>query len=239
MQYMMMPLDEHYDRGFGSVADAFQSAAMALREAKPAPAFFDHLPQSFLFRHSVELFLKSGIVILHRRLKLPYGTEPYDSDPTIDLGTKRRPIWAVHNIGALYQEWKSLIEPRTDELRDMCKFKPDWTIGPDMDAWIKTIDAVDPSSTYFRYPSMKNPAEDQQKSPFKKVAPAELFPENAPEGRRIMALVVENTDGEVTRVYMNEKSSDEFGPYLTALLEASKLLYCYHAMMRMELTGGF
>ncbi len=54
-----------------------------------------------------------------------------------------------------------------------------------------------------------------------------------------MALVIENAAGEVTRVYMNEKNSDEFGSYMTALEEASKLLYCYHAMMRMELTGGF
>jgi hypothetical protein len=239
MQYIMMPLDEHYDRGFGSVADAFHGAAIALREAKPKAAFFEHLPQSFLFRHSVELFLKSGIVIVHRKLKLPYDTEPYDSEPTVAVNGKRKPIYAVHGIGALYQEWKSLIEPPTDELREMCKFKPDWTIGPDMDGWIKTIDDTDPNSTYFRYPSMKNPAEDQKKSPFKKIAPEELFPASAPDDRRVMALVIENAAGEVTRVYMNEKSSDEFGSYMTALEEASKLLYCYHAMMRMELTGGF
>jgi hypothetical protein len=81
MNYVLMPLDAHYDSGFGAVAESFREAATTLRKAVPDPAFFGHLPQSFLFRHSVELFLKSEIIILHRKLRLPYGTHPHDGPP--------------------------------------------------------------------------------------------------------------------------------------------------------------
>jgi len=239
MQYIMMPLNEHYDSGFGAIAEAFHHAAMRLKETKPTTAFFEHLPLSFLFRHSVELFLKSGIVILHRRLKLSYDAKPHDTEPMVSVGGKWKPIYTVHGIGDLYSYWKALIEPRTDELKEMCKFKPDWTIGPEADEWIKTIDQTDPSSTYFRYPSTRDPVEDQKKSPFKKTSQEDLFPPDRPEDKKIVALVIENADGEFVKAYMQEKDSEEEKVYLDALEEASKMLFCYHAMMRIEITGGF
>ena len=75
MNYMMMPLDRHYDHGFGATGDAFFEAAKTLeKEAKPT-LFLDALPKGFLLRHALELFLKSAIVVIHRRLKLPYDDQ--------------------------------------------------------------------------------------------------------------------------------------------------------------------
>jgi hypothetical protein len=101
MKYILMPLDAHYDSGFGAVAESFREAATTLRKAVPDPAFFAHLPQSYLFRHSVELFLKSEIIILHRKLRLPYGTHPHDGPPMVMDGADWKPIHRVHSIGVL------------------------------------------------------------------------------------------------------------------------------------------
>jgi len=62
MHYLMAPLEEHYDSGFGAVGDAFHRAAKALEKENAGPRFaWNHLPQICLYRHAVELFLKSGI----------------------------------------------------------------------------------------------------------------------------------------------------------------------------------
>lgn len=77
--YMLAPLSEHYDDGFGAVGDAFSNAAKALnkRNAGDGSTSLDDLPEIYLLRHAVELFLKSGIIIMHRRLRLRYGSEPH------------------------------------------------------------------------------------------------------------------------------------------------------------------
>jgi hypothetical protein len=234
-----MPLDTHYDSGFGAIAESFREAAKSLRTANPDPAFFAHLPQSFLFRHSVELFLKSEIIILHRKLRLPYGTHPHDGSPMILDGGDWKAIHRVHSIGILYEHWKSLIDPRLNKLKDMTKYKADWTIVDGADEWVKVIDSVDPRSTYSRYPSIRDAEEDKSKSPFKAATAEELFPENSPEDRKIMALVIENADGEFVRAYMNEKGSEPDKEYMAALEAMSEMLYNYHAMMRFELSSGF
>lgn len=83
MYYLLAPLDKHYDRGFGAVANSFMEAADDLQEDAATGATFlnRHLPISFLYRHAIELFLKSGIIILHKRLRIPYGTE---GDPEVN-----------------------------------------------------------------------------------------------------------------------------------------------------------
>ncbi len=234
-----MPLDAHYDSGFGAIAESFREAAKALREVKPNPGFFEHLPQSFLFRHSVELFLKSEIIILHRSLKLPYGTEPHDGTPLIQESAKWTPMFRVHSIGILFAHWRSLIDPRLAELKDMTKYKADWNIDADADEWARIIDATDPRSTYSRYPSIRDPVEDRSKSPFKETAQEDIFPANAPPERRIVALVVENQDREFVRAYVSDKRDEQDKQYMEALEAMCEMLFNYHAMMRFELTGGF
>jgi len=39
MHYLLTPLDKHYDRGFGAVANSFMEAADDLREAAGKGAF--------------------------------------------------------------------------------------------------------------------------------------------------------------------------------------------------------
>ena len=50
MFFMFMPLEEHYDSGFGATADAFKLAADALdaQTTDNPTAFWNHLPLNFL-----------------------------------------------------------------------------------------------------------------------------------------------------------------------------------------------
>jgi len=204
MQYLMMPLDEHYDFGFGTTAEAFFGAARLLDEKNQGNFFFEHLPRNFLLRHAIELFLKSGIVIIHRILKLPYGDSHFDSKPMVLVDAKWKPFHQVHSVGYLYGHWKDLIAQNADKLKALCKYKPDWTIPAELDDWITTIEKTDPGSTYYRYPANRDSNEDKMKSPFKETGQNDIFPPDLPEGKKVKAFVIEN-----------EKSASLYAPLST------------------------
>jgi hypothetical protein len=132
----MMPLDSHYDDGFGATAEAFFRAACVLQEKKESPIFFEHLPQNYLLRHAIELFLKSGIIIIHRKLKVPFDDKPFNSQPMVFVGNEWAPFYRVHSIADLYAHWKTVITQNAKTLRNLCQHKPDWTIEPSVDDWI-------------------------------------------------------------------------------------------------------
>jgi hypothetical protein len=237
MQYLMMPLDEHYDFGFGATAEAFFRAAHLLGEKSESNFFFEHLPQNFLLRHAIELFLKSGIVIIHRTLKLAYGESHFDSKPLVPVDGKWKPFHQVHSIGDLYAHWKDLIAQNADKLKALCKYKPDWTIPPELDGWIAIIEKTDPGSTYYRYPANRDPNEDKKKSLFKETDQSGIFPPDLPDGKKVKALVIENEKREFVRAFVFDGSSEK--PAAEALSKAADTLNNYHAMMRIELTSGY
>lgn len=70
--YKSRPLDNQFDDGFGLIADSFQEAAEHLEKVEnKESSLHSLLPICFLYRHAIELYLKSLIVIIHRRLKIP------------------------------------------------------------------------------------------------------------------------------------------------------------------------
>src|SRR6202020_275814 len=110
--WMMAPLGEHYDDGFGAIGDAFWDAAQRLRKSNGDEVFFlNHLPEIYLLRHSIELFLRSGMIGMHRKLKLPYDSEPYSSPRTMAMKPygKWEFLDRIHDIHTLYNYWKQLI----------------------------------------------------------------------------------------------------------------------------------
>ncbi len=237
MHYLMLPLEQHYDDGFGATAEAFLEAAATLRKAESKTVFFEHLPQSYLLRHAVELFLKSGIIIIHRRLKIPFDTQPSTSQPRVLTPEGWKPIYRVHSIGDLYGHWKSIVTRNAQTLQALCKHKPDWTVPAELDHWIDTIEKTDPDSTYYRYPITRDPAADKNKSSFKEVPVDNLFPADMPEDKRVRALVIKNEEGEFVRAFALDESTDQTA--MAALTKAAEELNNWHAMMRIELTGGW
>jgi len=56
MHYLLTPLGEHFDSGFGAVGDSFKSAADSILEGLGDRRLLDeHLPAGFLYRHASEL----------------------------------------------------------------------------------------------------------------------------------------------------------------------------------------
>lgn len=237
MQYLMAPLEEHYDGGFGATAEVFFRAAEVLSKQKGPHVFFEHLPHNFLLRHAIELFLKSGIVIIHRKLKLPFGPEPSTSHPMVQVEDEWKPFHKVHSIADLYAHWKTIITTHEGRLQTLCRHEAPWSVPEGLDIWIGTIEKADPGSTYYRYPVTRDPEADKKKSLFKEVPVEELLPENRPKDRWIRALAVQNEAGEIVRAfsldYPAEKETTEH------LVAAANTLNNYHAMMRIELTGGW
>lgn len=237
MQYLMAPLEAHYDDGFGATAEAFMRAAEDLAKREGPKAFFEHLPEGFLLRHAIELYLKSGIIVIHRRLKLPFGSNPYTSEPMLLSAGVWKPLNKTHGVGELYGYWKMLIITNEARLKALCKFPADWSVPKDLDDWIATIENADPWSTYFRYPISRDAASDRKKSPYKEASLEDLFPADLPEEKKVRALIVKNENDEFVRAYALDESANK--EVMEALRKAASMLNDFHAMMRIELTGGW
>lgn len=78
---MLTGIDDHLDFGFGVTADSYYHSAEYLFTNKRKIKTFQQveMPINYLYRHSIELFLKSLIIIFHKQLKIPYSDEPSDS----------------------------------------------------------------------------------------------------------------------------------------------------------------
>lgn len=238
MQYLLLPLDQQFDHGFGIIGIAFREAALSLGQHQHPGMVYARLPENYLLRHAIELFLKSGVVIVHRKLGLLFDSEPPDSEPQVKIDGRWRLVRQVHSVGDLYAYWKFLITTHADALRQLCQHNQRLDIDMAMDGWIKTIEQTDRKSTYYRYPSVKNVAEDKGKSPFKERAVADVLAEvHANKDKPQVLLGIENQDRELVRSYALDDDFDE--ELREALSHAANYLNNYHAMMRIELTGGW
>lgn len=234
----MAPLGEHYDLGFGAVGDAFREAAQ--RVSKPAgerPILWGHLPETFLLRHAIELYLKSGIIIMHRSLRLPYGLESYSSEKPMMMTTAGtwKALFGTHDLPKLHWYWKKLIVEQEEKLMTLTPHQPDMAVPDELDGWIAILGKIDPSGDYLRYPISRNADADKEKSPFKEVSPDELHPAAAKE--YIKAVLVENSKGELVKVFKHDSTTHK--DVAEAALKAADMLSGFHAMMRFELTEGW
>ena len=240
MQYIMAPLEEHYDDGFGAVGEAFKEAAETLaKESGGKRIFWNHLPELFLLRHAIELFLKSGIIIMHRKLRISYGSEPASTDEPLFLTRSGdwKPLFRSHDLAELYAYWKKLITGNNTKLTDFTKYKPDMSVPKELDDWIGRLGLVDPSSDYFRYPVSRNAVGDVDKSPFKEIPMESLFPAETANDEKVLALVIKNESGEWVRAFKLDGGTHK--DISEIAWQAARMLSDFHAMMRIELTDGW
>jgi hypothetical protein len=237
-EHMFMPLDRHFDDGFGAVGEAFKDAAdrLVAANAEADLRFVNgHLPINFLYRHSIELFLKSMILVVHRRLRLPSRGGPHEPNPKIPVDGKWKEIHQVHGISDLYDFFKSLVQTHGAALRQIAR--TDWSAVPsELDAWIVTIDAADSGSTFFRYPTTKNKTGDLEKSSFKEMTPEDIIAQVRASGRPAKAfLLVDDGDNVVEAYGLDHEPLTELREALTKAVE---LLSGAHFGMRAELANG-
>src|SRR5437879_4221108 len=85
--YQFKPLTHQFDDGFGLMGDAFNDAALRLEHSTQQEEFINSsLPIGYLYRHAIELYLKSIIIVLHRNLGIPFGPNPAIGAPLVHVG---------------------------------------------------------------------------------------------------------------------------------------------------------
>lgn len=241
MQYLLTELSTHIDMGFGVTADAFREAAEFLNNAeqykKSALQQID-MPIHYLYRHSIELYLKSLIIIFHRRLKLPYGKESFDSKPKILVDNKWKELDRCHYIDSLYLYWSSLFTKNLPSLKILAP-QGDWRIPPSFAKHIPLICKYDKYSTYFRYPITRNAILDSAKYSMKRFSPeelADLLQDTSKNKPKEFILAIKNERGEIIDAFRKDHTC--LKDLLEALKEISYLLNCIHVMTRMRLCSG-
>lgn len=235
--YMLMPLHTHIDFGFGATGEAFKDAADQLEESLKGEGvgiFNEYLPINYLRRHAIELFLKSGIVIIHRRFAIPYGSDPTEQEPGAFVNGKWQPFIRLHSVSSLWSYLKTLFVDQKAALDAIEHIE--WLVPAEVDSWIDTIERLDPRSTFFRYPNPEK-AKDELKSAMARTSAEELLKkhkENPEKKQRIV--VLEDMDRQVTDIYYYDgRSLDE----LTKVLkECSQHFFSMHAALRMGICKG-
>ncbi|HSC54273.1 MAG TPA: hypothetical protein VLC98_11645 [Phnomibacter sp.] len=247
MKYLLTGIQLHPDKGFGITADAYYQSAEHLMTNH-----FEHydvtqqaeMPQNFLFRHSIELYLKSLIIIFHRTLKINYGTVPYDSeDPEVFTDGNWRKLYTSHYIDKLYNYWlNELLLPNVDTLKTIAP-KGDWQEAKHITELLPIICKYDQDSSYFRYPITKNSLLDIEKYTMQK------FKTNSIDGMVEELEEQEVTSGKATVTMLmvdeNDEVTDAFkynGSILTEVRDALKEVALYfnsiHIMTRVTLSDG-
>jgi hypothetical protein len=232
---MFLPFNCHIDGGFGAMGDAFYEVAEELLVDKEKKNFLNaNLPINFLFRHTIELYLKSLIIVIHRSLKIPFGVNA-NSTPSIIICEKWKPIHQVHSIKQLYMYFKKLIYDNQSDIQSITKH--DWsTIPPELDSWIDEIEKYDCASTFFRYPAINNPQSDIKKSAWKEVAPNDLEKSIHSSKKPTKSFVFADGNDAVLNAYQYDDATMEDVSEL--LKKTANLLSGAHCGIRAELAGG-
>ena len=161
IEEMMLPFRYHFEGGFYATAEAFKTAAEKLGEDndRSAKFFNGHMPVNYLYRHSIELYLKSMIVTLVRALKLPLdGGKSSDDPANVLLGPKKRPLTKTHSLQLLLNELDKLLKDNEAALE--ARDAENWDIPPELRECIAIIEAHDEASMFSRYPFSKSQFDD-------------------------------------------------------------------------------
>ena len=218
MSYLIMPLNQHSDNGFGAMADAYYNASEKLKDEK---GLFIHLPQLYLLRHSIELYLKSHIILLNMKFK---GAEVH---------TVIKSMSNEHNLKQLYTQFKSLFEENLEWLNQ--NTGASWSIPNKMDGQIEKISSFDFNSTVLRYPKTKDIQSDKKKDKIKKIE----------EGKAISLLESKVKKANIT-VLRKDDNTEEYYDFDTeidpglikAFNEISSFLHGNHYGLRCTLYKG-
>jgi len=227
-----MPLDTHFDRGFGVIGDAYMQAADELARIEAnEKRLHEHLPTNYLYRHAVELYLKSMIVMVHKAFEASTNS-PDPKPPQVLLNGKSWRFDRVHNVGGLWDCLKVLIDKHKSALRTASN--TDWSELEQCEAWVREIDSVDLVGTLQKYPTSGNETADRQKASFKPMSD-ELLANVLSSGGYVKALVLENSDGSTESYVLDDSPTKDLRE---TILQCVKLLSAAHFGMRCELGNG-
>tara|TARA_B100000809_G_C15111138_1_gene520641 strand:+ start:515 stop:1213 length:699 start_codon:yes stop_codon:yes gene_type:complete len=231
MNYLYTPPETHIDGGFGVTAINFSEAADGLRES--SNPMLGILPICYLRRHSIELFLKSIILILHKKFSIPFGDGfSVDKPAILTKGNKWQLISNTHNLQDLYGYFIKVLS--------ICKCNmPNvycWDIPSKIKKKINLIDGYDPKSTYFRYPDSTNSTQDSKKHAVKKTNIKSISKKIRASNSAVHALLIIDENDCVVDSYEMKKSP--LPDVLSSLNELNDFFAEWHYSLRRVLNSG-
>ncbi|WP_276661716.1 hypothetical protein [Syntrophomonas wolfei] len=236
MKYYLMPLHTHPDHGYGMMGTTYRDAADNITDTKQYKKdWYSALPVCYLRRHSIELYLKSGIILFHKKFEINFENDSYDSEPKVRMSNgKWELLRKIHNIGVLYDRVNELINSQMEFLTKNTKCI--WKFDDNFMKWINIVNGYDSGSDYFRYPVTRDENRDKRKNAFKENT-IEGMQDEIASGKGGMVFVLQNSKGEITSLYNHDSS--KIDTIYHALENASNQLAGFHAMVRTELFDGF
>jgi hypothetical protein len=165
--FLFAPLERHIDSGFGATGEAFLLSAKRLADDPENRTPEGHLPIAYLYRHSIELFLKGAIITVHRSLDIDYGLVASADEPQVLVGAKWRSMYTVHGVADLFAYLKRVLTENAAAIRERARTPWD-NVPEEWEHQIAEVHRLDSSSTFFRYPTTKH-ADDAKKSSFQPV----------------------------------------------------------------------
>src|SRR5699024_1738932 len=156
MKYLLTDPETHIDFGFGVLASDFYQTADFLWINNENKLTKGTLPNLYLYRHSIELYLKSLIIIIHKKVELNYngGKAPFDTKEAyvkyIDGNTdvKWKKLSNTHVISTLYKCLDELIIEEEVELRRKAAQERSKIIDPHNKKVINHIKEYDDKGTF-------------------------------------------------------------------------------------------
>ena len=229
------PLTLQIDSGFGSTADSLYYAAQALEKNIESPHGFGigggKLPILYLYRHSIELYLKAVITFIYRIHPQDSSSKTDDNFPKLKSNGIDKKIFNVHSISILFDNYLLMLENNKDSIHSRSGYN--WfDIPEEIPLLIKKIEDYDSSSTMFRCPITMDPNLDYGKSTFKEYDPLKSSKLNEGSKSNIF-LLIQNSNSEIIESYVSDNNAlDEI---YKALKDLSEQLSGLHFGLKLDL----
>lgn len=246
MIYQLTGIDTHLDFGFGITGEAYYESAEYLFSNKESIKVVQlgEMPINYLYRHSIELFIKSLIIISHKKLQIAYDSEPFDSvRPKILTGGIWKDLYTCHWLDELYNYWLNELLLRHKDALESIAPRGDWQESNSISEFFPLIASYDRDSSFFRYPVTRNAALDPEKFTMQHIDLEKLQQIFKGEDTRKngigsqLFLLYRNDDGNIIDGF--ERTDDVLEDITQALKEVAHYFYCIHAMARMTLCEGY
>lgn len=232
--YESSPLDRHYDNGFGAIADSFKEAATELKASYHRVKTNGHLPIAYLYRHSIELYLKGLIITIHKRIKRQQGLELCFPEPKIPQEDGHpETMYSIHDISILYSYASSLfLENKLDEVTGLNN-----VFGSETGSKVERIKGVDPKSQFFRYPTNRSKSHEKEKSALKETTYKEVVDLALKNNKPVTSIRTAKLAGRDVQVFVHDDSFT--ASIIDDLSDVAETLELCHSILMRSLGEGF
>lgn len=238
-KYLLSSIGTHADKGFGVTAEAFKKAADHLSNSdfKENTLVQGEMPVLYLYRHSIELFLKSLIMHIHDKINIPYLLVTSSENHQFMVNDKGHPLYIenCHSLQLLFEYLCKLIKENDEDLKLQAP-KANWLITGRIRGYMKSIYELDDKSDYFRYPISRDKSKDKAKYTMKKVKKKD-FSRLVGNSQGKMMFATKDRNGEIQDIYMRDENV--LKEITTVLTKTTDFFHNFHIMTRIELCNGW